>query len=90
MPLSTADRDRLKNLLGPHVTFERRERRLYGHDIAAMPSLVRPLVGDTTPTRSPSPQAKSSSSSSCVGRAAAACRSRRAAKARRATAAPSR
>ena len=49
MPLSTADRDRLKNLLGPHVTFDRRERRLYGHDIAAMPSLVRPLVGDTTP-----------------------------------------
>ena len=49
MPLSTADRDRLKNLLGPHVTFDRRERRLYGHDIAAMPSLVKPLVGDTTP-----------------------------------------
>jgi Fe-S oxidoreductase/FAD/FMN-containing dehydrogenase len=49
MPLSTADRDRLKNLFGPHVTFDRRERRLYGHDIAAMPSLVRPLVGDTTP-----------------------------------------
>jgi Fe-S oxidoreductase/FAD/FMN-containing dehydrogenase len=49
MPLSTADRDRLKNLLGTHVTFDRRERRLYGHDIAAMPSLVRPLVGDTTP-----------------------------------------
>jgi Fe-S oxidoreductase/FAD/FMN-containing dehydrogenase len=49
MALTTADRDRLKNLLGAHVTFERRERRLYGHDIAAMPSLVRPLVGDTTP-----------------------------------------
>jgi Fe-S oxidoreductase/FAD/FMN-containing dehydrogenase len=49
MALSTADRDRLKNLLGAHVTFERRERRLYGHDIAAMPSLVKPLVGDTTP-----------------------------------------
>jgi Fe-S oxidoreductase/FAD/FMN-containing dehydrogenase len=49
MPLSTADRDRLKNLLGANVTFDRRERRLYGHDIAAMPSLVRPLVGDTTP-----------------------------------------
>jgi FAD/FMN-containing dehydrogenase len=49
MALSTADRDRLKNLLGRHVTFERRERRLYGHDIAAMPSLIKPLVGDTTP-----------------------------------------
>ncbi len=49
MALTTADRDRLKNLLGARVTFERRERRLYGHDIAAMPSLVRPLVGDTTP-----------------------------------------
>ncbi|HUK78532.1 MAG TPA: FAD-binding and (Fe-S)-binding domain-containing protein [Thermoleophilia bacterium] len=49
MPLSTADRDRLKNLLGARVTFDRRERRLYAHDIAAMPSLVKPLVGDTTP-----------------------------------------
>ena len=49
MALTTADRDRLTNLLGPRVTFDRRERRLYGHDIAAMPSLVRPLVGDTTP-----------------------------------------
>jgi Fe-S oxidoreductase/FAD/FMN-containing dehydrogenase len=49
MALTTADRDRLQDLLGPQVTFDRRERRLYGHDIAAMPSLVRPLVGDTTP-----------------------------------------
>jgi Fe-S oxidoreductase/FAD/FMN-containing dehydrogenase len=49
MALTTADRHRLQDLLGSHVTFDRRERRLYGHDIAAMPSLVRPLVGDTTP-----------------------------------------
>jgi FAD/FMN-containing dehydrogenase len=31
------------------VTFDRKERILYGHDIAAIPNLVRPLVGDTTP-----------------------------------------
>jgi Fe-S oxidoreductase/FAD/FMN-containing dehydrogenase len=34
---------------GNRVTFDRTERMLYGHDIAAMPNLVKPLVGDTTP-----------------------------------------
>jgi Fe-S oxidoreductase/FAD/FMN-containing dehydrogenase len=31
------------------VTFDGAERKLYGHDIAAIPNLVKPLVGDTTP-----------------------------------------
>ena len=34
---------------GTRVTFDRTERVLYGHDIAAIPNLVKPLVGDTTP-----------------------------------------
>ena len=34
---------------GNRVTFDRTERTLYGHDMAAMPSLVKPLIGDTTP-----------------------------------------
>ena len=38
-----------RELFGDRVTFEQLERRLYGHDIAAIPSLVKPLVGDTTP-----------------------------------------
>jgi len=49
MALSTADRHDLTGLLGERVTFDKTERRLYGHDIAAMPSLVRPLVGNTNP-----------------------------------------
>jgi len=34
---------------GERVSFDPTERRLYGHDIAAIPSLVVPLIGDTTP-----------------------------------------
>src|SRR5512144_158764 len=34
---------------GERVSFDPVERRLYGHDIAAIPSLVAPLIGDTTP-----------------------------------------
>lgn len=31
------------------VTYDKTERSLYGHDIAAIPKLIKPLVGDTTP-----------------------------------------
>ena len=34
---------------GSRVTFDATERRLYGHDIAAMPGLIKPLVGNTVP-----------------------------------------
>lgn len=34
---------------GSRVSFNRTERKLYGHDIAAMPSLFKPLIGNTTP-----------------------------------------
>jgi len=47
--LSKTEKQDLTELFGDRVTFERLERRLYGHDIAAIPSLVKPLVGDTTP-----------------------------------------
>jgi Fe-S oxidoreductase/FAD/FMN-containing dehydrogenase len=39
----------LKHEFGEHVSFLRTERRLYGHDTAAIPGLVKPLIGDTTP-----------------------------------------
>ena len=88
MALSTANRDRLKNLLGTRVTFEPCERRLYGHDIAAMPSLVRPLVGDTTPDAVVQPGSEEELAEVvALGRASAAYRSRRGARAPRATAA---
>jgi len=47
--LSATASESLKELFGPRVNFRKSERRLYGHDVAAMPSLVHPIVGDTTP-----------------------------------------
>jgi Fe-S oxidoreductase/FAD/FMN-containing dehydrogenase len=44
-----AKQRRFLGRFGDRVTFDRTECMLYGHDIAAMPSLVKPLVGDTTP-----------------------------------------
>jgi len=41
------------------VTFDRLERKLYGHDIAAIPKLVKPLIGSTVPDAVVQPQAES-------------------------------
>ena len=39
----------LQERFADRVNFDRRERKLYGHDIAAMPGLIKPLVGTTIP-----------------------------------------
>lgn len=39
----------LKNLFGDRVNFHKLERKLYGHDVGVMPSLAKPLVGNTVP-----------------------------------------
>ncbi|MDA8216190.1 MAG: FAD-binding and (Fe-S)-binding domain-containing protein, partial [Dehalococcoidales bacterium] len=39
----------LEEIFGPRANFDPTERELYGHDIAAIPSLVKPLIGNTTP-----------------------------------------
>ncbi|MCX5824273.1 MAG: FAD-binding protein, partial [Deltaproteobacteria bacterium] len=39
----------LKNTFQDRVTFDDVERMLYSHDIAAMPSLIKPLMGNTIP-----------------------------------------
>ena len=39
----------LENTFRDRVTFDAVERMLYGHDIAALPGLMKPLIGDTTP-----------------------------------------
>src|SRR4030042_1011002 len=45
--------EELKNYLektfGSRVTFRRTERKLYGHDIAAVPGVFRRLIGSTIP-----------------------------------------
>ena len=42
-------RDYLRNKFNDRVNFNRVERKLYGHDIATVPSLVKPLIGNTIP-----------------------------------------
>ncbi len=49
MTLNPKNRSYLEKKFENRVTFDRIERKLYGHDIASIPALVRPLIGDTTP-----------------------------------------
>jgi Fe-S oxidoreductase/FAD/FMN-containing dehydrogenase len=39
----------LEKKFGNRVSFRKVERKLYGHDIAAMPSLIKPFLGSTIP-----------------------------------------
>jgi Fe-S oxidoreductase/FAD/FMN-containing dehydrogenase len=43
---------------GNRVNFQRLEMKLYGHDIASMPALVRPLIGETIPDAVVQPQSE--------------------------------
>ena len=47
--ISADQRTYLENKYGSRVSFRRMERKLYSHDIAAMPGLIKPIIGDTTP-----------------------------------------
>ncbi|HKJ67684.1 MAG TPA: FAD-dependent oxidoreductase [bacterium] len=49
MSLSRDQKTFLESSFADRVNFNPIERKLYGHDIAAMPNLIKPLVGDTTP-----------------------------------------
>ena len=42
-------RAHLEDRFGDRATFDPTERLLYGHDIAAIPNLVKPLIGNTIP-----------------------------------------
>lgn len=42
-------RSYLEGRFAGRASFSKTERKLYGHDIAAIPSLIKPLVGDTIP-----------------------------------------
>ncbi|MCB0198309.1 MAG: hypothetical protein KDJ65_40580, partial [Anaerolineae bacterium] len=39
----------LEEKFGSRVSFNSIERKMYSHDIAAMPNLVKPLIGNTLP-----------------------------------------
>ncbi len=47
--INAEQRAYLKGRFGSRVSFHKMERKLYGHDIAEIPSLIKPLVGRTTP-----------------------------------------
>lgn len=47
--LTKTDRRWLEEKFGARANFDRTERVLYGHDIAAIPGLFKPLVGRTVP-----------------------------------------
>lgn len=47
--LSPGQKSFLEEKFKGRVNFNRTERKLYSHDIAAMPGLFKPLIGDTTP-----------------------------------------
>jgi len=47
--LNSKLRTYLEQKFNDRVSFRKTERKLYGHDIAAMPGLVKPLVGKTIP-----------------------------------------
>ena len=53
-----SQRSYLEGKFGDRVSFNRTERKLYGHDIAEIPSLIKPLVGDTTPDAVVQPQSE--------------------------------
>ncbi|MFC2025236.1 FAD-binding and (Fe-S)-binding domain-containing protein [Chloroflexota bacterium] len=48
----------LQKMFDNRVSFRKLERKLYGHDIAAMPGLVKPFVGNTVPDAVVQPQSE--------------------------------
>jgi len=49
-------RAELERDFGNRVSFRKSERKLYGHDIAAVPSIIKPLIGDSIPEAVVQPQ----------------------------------
>jgi Fe-S oxidoreductase/FAD/FMN-containing dehydrogenase len=56
MSLSTNQKKHLGQQFQDRVRFDQTERLMYSHDIAAMPSLVKPLIGKTIPDAVVQPQ----------------------------------
>ncbi|MFC1967247.1 FAD-binding and (Fe-S)-binding domain-containing protein [Chloroflexota bacterium] len=49
MGISSKEQSYLQENFGSRVNFREVERKLYSHDIAAIPRLIKPLVGNTVP-----------------------------------------
>ena len=49
MKLDKKQKEYLERVFSNRVNFRRVERKLYSHDIAAVPSMIKPLIGDAMP-----------------------------------------
>jgi len=47
--INNQQKELLEEKYGNRISFRKIERKLYGHDVAAIPSLMKPLIGNTTP-----------------------------------------
>ncbi len=47
--LSPALQQQLQEMFGPRAAFDKLERMFYSHDVGSLPSLVKPLIGNTLP-----------------------------------------
>jgi Fe-S oxidoreductase/FAD/FMN-containing dehydrogenase len=47
--LNEKNKSFLRERFGHRISFDRLERKLYGHDISVLPNLIRPLLGSTIP-----------------------------------------
>ena len=56
--LSSSHQAYLERRFGARVSFREGERKLYGHDIAAMPGLFKPLIGNTVPAAVVQPESE--------------------------------
>jgi FAD/FMN-containing dehydrogenase len=55
---TVSHRSYLERKFGDRVSFRKMERKLYGHDIAEIPKLIKPLIGNTTPDAVVQPQSE--------------------------------
>jgi len=56
--INTKQKAYLEEKYGSRVNFRLTERKLYGHDIASIPGLVKPFIGDTVPDAVVQPQSE--------------------------------
>ena len=47
--INIKQRSYLEHEFGERASFRKTERKLYGHDIAVLPGIIKPLIGNTTP-----------------------------------------
>jgi len=47
--MKTNLKQELIDIFGTRISFNKTERKLYSHDIAAMPAIIKPFIGSVIP-----------------------------------------